>query len=540
LRPPSGGAFADRTPTPPHIHPASHPVSLRPTEPSRIQSSDPTSSQPANISAALWAAAALAIGFALQVSYGIQDARGLRWLTAGIILAWVGVFIRGGKPWLPWFVCIAGLVWQFHQQVVAEPLGDHAKPQSFDLLGVPLMAVLAVLAIWEAKRLRGRKGNAEDPHPNPLPEYRERGKAPTPTLPLSTRGGRIKGWRFRPLLVLMLLTYFIVGALLIHASPNPFIDVFEVTKDSCQAFAHGLNPYAIDFPNIYAYTHGWDRAFYPPGFVYDGRVHFGYQYMPLSFFVSFAGYLFTHDFRLGNLAAVTIAGGLLALSGDGLATAAAAILLFTPRVYYVLERGWSEPAVVLCLAFVIYCARRRPRWLPWAVGLLLVSKQHMILIAPALPLLLPRPLQWRSSLQFLFKAAIVGAAITLPLVLWNVPAFWKSAITVQVQNPFRADSLNYAATWVRAGHAAPGVWLSLVFAAIAGAIVFWKAPRTPAGFAIGVSLIFLCFFSVAKQAFCNYYFLTVGALCCAVAAADIQSVRRLANAPGSDSRNTPT
>ena len=42
-------------------------------------------------------------------------------------------------------------------------------------------------------------------------------------------------------------------------------------------------------------------------------------------------------------------------------------------------------------------------------------------------------------------------------------------------------------------------------------------PRTPAGFAGGVALVYFAFFAFNKQAFENYYFFVIGALCCAVA-----------------------
>jgi 4-amino-4-deoxy-L-arabinose transferase-like glycosyltransferase len=57
-------------------------------------------------------------------------------------------------------------------------------------------------------------------------------------------------------------------------------------------------------------------------------------------------------------------------------------------------------------------------------------------------------------------------------------------------------------------------------AAAVGALALWRAARTPAGFALGVSALFLAFFVLNKQAFANYYFFVIGALCVAVAAAD--------------------
>ena len=46
--------------------------------------------------------------------------------------------------------------------------------------------------------------------------------------------------------------------------------------------------------------------------------------------------------------------------------------------------------------------------------------------------------------------------------------------------------------------------------------------RTPVAFAGVISLMFLVFLGFNKQAFCNYYFLVMGGLCCAVAASDAQ------------------
>jgi len=61
------------------------------------------------------------------------------------------------------------------------------------------------------------------------------------------------------------------------------------------------------------------------------------------------------------------------------------------------------------------------------------------------------------------------------------------------------------------------VW-SMLAAGVATVLVLRRAPRTPAGFAAGASLVFLAFFAFNKQAFCNYYFFVIGGICCALAA----------------------
>ncbi|MGA2229615.1 MAG: hypothetical protein ABSH22_01705, partial [Tepidisphaeraceae bacterium] len=227
-------------------------------------------------------------------------------------------------------------------------------------------------------------------------------------------------------------------------------------------------------------------------------------------------------FRIGNLMALTGAAALLGYAGRGrLAVAAAILMLLTPRVFFVLDMGWAEPVVLVCLAAVGFCACRAPRWLGIAVGLLIASKQHMPLVAPATILLLPQPWTWKALWQLAIVAAVTWAVVSLPLMLWDFAAFWRSAVAIQLADPFRADSLNYAAWWVHRGGGVPPQWLAFVLAVAAVAITVWRAPRSPAGFAGAVAVIYLCFFALAKQAFCNYYFMALGALCCAAAVAGI-------------------
>ena len=96
--------------------------------------------------------------------------------------------------------------------------------------------------------------------------------------------------------------------------------------------------------------------------------------------------------------------------------------------------------------------------------------------------------------------------------------FWKDVIAFQVVQPFRVDSLSYLAWFYQLR----GVQISAIFAFIAAllvlVLVLWRAPRTPAGFAAGIALVFIVFFALNKQAFCNYYYFVIGTMCCAVAA----------------------
>jgi hypothetical protein len=86
-----------------------------------------------------------------------------------------------------------------------------------------------------------------------------------------------------------------------------------------------------------------------------------------------------------------------------------------------------------------------------------------------------------------------------------------------MRNPFRTDSLNFAAAWARSGHAPPPAWLAVAAAIVAAAVAVRRGPRTARGFAGAVAVIGLSLFALAKQSFCNYYFLVLSALWSAVA-----------------------
>ena len=227
---------------------------------------------------------------------------------------------------------------------------------------------------------------------------------------------------------------------------------------------------------------------------------------------------------------MTISGALivfgLANGGDrerqARATFAATLLLFTPRGFFVLEASWTEPFLVLLLCAAIYAASRArgalrtdQSSLAPVLGALCAAKQYLILLAPIIPLLAHRrDRAWR----LLFAAAAIATALTLPLALWDVSAFVRSVVTLQFHQPFRPDALSYLVPLASATGVQPPTWVGFVFVAPAIALALWRCPRTPGGFALGVAFVFFVFFAFNKQAFCNYYYFVIGALCCAIAA----------------------
>jgi hypothetical protein len=254
--------------------------------------------------------------------------------------------------------------------------------------------------------------------------------------------------------------------------------------------------------------------------VVDGRLTFGFVYPPLSVFLSVLG-AWAGDVRYAQLGAMTLAALCMAYTRRGsLAPLAAALYLFTPRNFFVLEQSWTEPFVVLFLAATVWCAARHPRVAPLTLGLFLAVKQYAVLALPLALLIGRPPMTFTGFRRLAVPAAVVAAVVTLPLALREPTGFLRAVVELQFYQPFRPEALSYLGLLAGPDRQPPfGTGVAFAVAAVIMGLALWRAARTPAGFALGVAATFLAFFVLNKQAFANYYFFVIGALCVAVAAA---------------------
>jgi hypothetical protein len=436
-----------------------------------------------DVPGASMAVCAVALGCALQVNFGQYAPAALLWVTVAL----VGGVLCVTKPDARAVrllerrrvqvlsVCLAV---QFILLLTGSPgatgmLADESHLLPFRV-GVVVAAAVALAGVWVADR-----------------------------------------WR-RVALAGLLLVHVLLGLWVLRAAPDPGVDVCLFQREAAEALLRGDNPYAITFADPYRDS----SRFYGPGVSQDGRLAFGYPYPPLSLLLVAPAHLLG-DFRYAHLAAMTIAAAFVAVARPGRTSfAAAAMLLFTPRGFFVLEAGWTEPLAVVFLAATVFCANRFRRRLSVPLGLLAVSKQYLPLALLATPLLAPM----RRSL--LIKVAAVAALVTLPLALWNLPAFLHSAVLLQFRQPFRPDALSYLVPLSHLGFGTPPAWLGFLAAGAMAILALRRCPRTPAGFAAAGGLILLAFFAFNKQAFCNYYHLVIGAFCCAAGASTTDPRRR--------------
>jgi hypothetical protein len=188
------------------------------------------------------------------------------------------------------------------------------------------------------------------------------------------------------------------------------------------------------------------------------------------------------------------------------------------------------------LALTVWVALRRPAiaWLP--LGLLMGSKQHMVLGLVFAPMLM-RDTN-RRVVIFMAKAVGVAALVTLPFALLDLDAFVRSAVLLQFREPFRLDSLSFTRELLQWGiplDKQGALALSLSAGVVGIGLSWWRAPRTPAGFAASLALTLFLLTAFGKKAFLNYYFLVVAFLLVAIAASSRQArdTPRASNAAGS-------
>jgi hypothetical protein len=433
------------------------------------------------ISATALAGAAVALGHAIQLKNGSLEPEAVVWVTVALALAILAAVAPpiprlealGPTPALA--VLGAGLAWHF-ADLLTRPAGVFLRlesPAAYEpfLVGCAGAAVLAGAGL--------------------------------------ARRARVGGVAF-PLLV---LTYLFMGGWIVRASPDPFVDVVVVHRDAIAALLRGIDPYAITFPNIYPEGSIYS---YPAELLRDGRTVFGFPYPPLSLILSVPGHLLGGDYRYSQVIAMGAAALLTAYARPGaVARTAAAVMLFTPRGFFVIEQGWTEPFVILLLAAAVFCAVRAPRLLGVAFGLFVATKQYALI---AIPLALWLVQGRRTALPDLYlKAGIAALAVTAPLALWHLREFFVSVVLLQIQLPLRPDALSYLAWLAQNGGPQLPAWIAFAALVPVAVLAVARIPRTPAGFAMAVAVALLVFFALNKAAFANYYFLVIGAMCCSIA-----------------------
>jgi hypothetical protein len=435
-----------------------------------------------NLTVICFGLSAIALGRALQINLGFYSEDALWWLTVAFIASTVGAVLHRAAPPVSRAsarvlsaILVAGIAWQFYQLYTSSPglyLRDDASLTVFRT-GIVAQAVCIACGVLNIRPLR-------------------------------------RFW-FPGLLAASLL----LGVWMIRATPDPYIDVVEVHKEAIKALVHHRDPYRISFANIY--ENAESQKFYNPEAVMGGRLAQAYPYPPPSLLLATPGHVLFGDYRYSELVLLIAAAGLIGFTvGSAPAMLAASVLLTTPRIWFVIEEGWTEPIGIFLLVLTVVLMRRLPILGAWVAGIFAMTKQYLGVTALAfLRLMFIRPKQWP---WVAFGVIFAAAAVTLPFALWHPNAFMRNVIWLQTREPFRTDSLSYLA-WAAAHGLGRGSFIWAIGAgSIAALITMFTTRNTPEGFAASIAWTTFAFFAFGSKAFCNYYFFVIGALCCAIAA----------------------
>jgi hypothetical protein len=291
----------------------------------------------------------------------------------------------------------------------------------------------------------------------------------------------------------LLLLAFGLGVWMLRASPAPAIDVWTVHQQGADALLHGRQVYA---PGAIETLDTHSRA----------REIDTYAYPPLNLLLTAAAYAVTKETRWAQLVAIVLGAALLRATAQRrglrhpLPDLLMACLLFHPRGLFVLEQAWGEPlALPLLGGFALAASAGRPRLAAVMLGLLCALKQHYLLYLPALALLPGIGLAGVAIALATLLATYAPFALSAPAGLWS------AVVVHHLKNPFRSDSLSLTAMASDAGFLLPS-WLG--FAGSIGALsaLFWT-PRRLGPLLLASSLVFVVFYLLGRQAFCNYYYL---------------------------------
>ena len=119
--------------------------------------------------------------------------------------------------------------------------------------------------------------------------------------------------------------------------------MYVTVHGSIHALLRGHNPYALTFPNPYDAVH--TAMYYGPGMVVDGRIDYGFAYLPLMLFGELPGYLLG-DLRYSSILAIAATAWIARhLARDRLGRLTALCIVMASLPAFVVYHSWVEPVI---------------------------------------------------------------------------------------------------------------------------------------------------------------------------------------------------
>jgi hypothetical protein len=293
----------------------------------------------------------------------------------------------------------------------------------------------------------------------------------------------------------------------LFVSPDPKIDVFVFQQEAAQALVKGLNPYEIQYTNVYPE--------YPN--LYPGGVAKFYPYPPLSFLFTLTS-LITSDVRWAYLFCHFAAGWVFFLWTRQKKISLeesfflSFIFLLIPGALYLIERSWTEPSLVLALVLTAYFLEHSQKnQAALCLGFALALKQTMVMTIPLLLIL--KEWFWINKRQ-LFLLTVLPVFSYGIFLIWNASALYEDLVYFHRATPFRPDALTISSWLYRQGLSPLSQrwsFLGLFSGVILSGLVLLKYKKHMF-FWLGLAGTYLLTLLFSKHAFYNYYYMVHGLL----------------------------
>lgn len=331
----------------------------------------------------------------------------------------------------------------------------------------------------------------------------------------STRGG---AWLFYLFLAVHALLAFLY--LLEH---GVVVDVEVFLREGSELLLNGSNPYAATYTNPYSAADS--EEYFGPGVIVDGRIGYGFPYLPVPLLASVPG-LLLGDVRLTGMACMLLLAIVVRhVSTDRVGKTLSLTAVAGISSLEVLWSGWTEPVGMAALGLLVLAMTRR-RILATGVwlGVFLATKQYVAVVLP----LLWAFHRWGGR-RTAATAIGVATALVLPFFLADPIAFWRSVVGLHLVQPYRPDSTSLLVAIVEAaGWPPPSAFglLPLAAGTVFALFLALRAPRAAATLVAAVGVSLLATVLLSKQAFVNYYVMVAAALVLAVAAWPVREPER--------------
>ncbi|HAT49479.1 MAG: hypothetical protein HQL07_06075 [Nitrospirae bacterium] len=298
-------------------------------------------------------------------------------------------------------------------------------------------------------------------------------------------------------------------AILLLASPNPNIDVFQIAIEAANYLVEGKNPYAEPLSDFYHGAYG-----YVPGYIY----------LPIVLITNTVAVIFLGDVRYTYLFSLLVILFFLGWLGRdrGLSRLSSTLLplvwISFPVTLFVLEQAWNDTLLIAFCAPLAWSLNRQttrsphPFWIPTGLflGLALGTKQYALIIAWMTFLYLWKRLGRGTAFRVIGLAMAVAALSVLPFLLHDPQAFIDHAFREIAGYRIRSDSMSWIAYILAVtGFETFGEMILEIYLLFVAVVSFWfvRQPRvTLFHWAWSLLLIYGGLFLFGKQAFCNYYY----------------------------------